>query len=59
MPKKEKRVGVVKIDSSLLGRVEEIIKKSENRFKFANKKQFIDIAVLEFLEKNKNGGKDE
>jgi len=41
----------VKIDSELLERVENFIKKSRNRIKYANKKQFIDLAVLEKLEK--------
>jgi len=40
---------VVKIDSELLGQVEEFIKKKENRLVYANKKQFIDIAVFEKL----------
>ena len=42
---------VVKIDSSLLNKVEDFIKKEENRLKFVNKKQFIDLAVHEFFEK--------
>lgn len=42
---------VVKIDSSLLEKVDNFIKKEENRFKYSNKKQFIDIAVHDFLEK--------
>jgi hypothetical protein len=42
---------VVKIDSELLKKVESFIKKSENRLVYANKKQFIDIAVLEKLKK--------
>jgi len=58
---KSKEISVVKIDSSLLEKVEKIIKKEENRFKFANKKQFIDIAVDQFLKteekKVKNGKK--
>jgi len=44
---------VVKIDSSLLADVEEFINKEENKFKFVNKKQFIDIAVSEFLQRTK------
>ncbi len=52
--KSKKDVGVVKIDSSLLNKVEEFIKKEENRLRFANKKQFIDIAVYEFLKKLEN-----
>ncbi len=42
---------VVKIDSKLLGEVEEFINKEKNRIIYANKKQFIDIAVLEKLKK--------
>lgn len=49
---------VVKIDSSLLSKIEEFIKREENRLKFVNKKQFIDNAVHEMLEKLiKEGGK--
>jgi hypothetical protein len=40
---------VVKIDAELLGEVEEFIGKRENRLKYAHKKQFINIAVLEKL----------
>jgi hypothetical protein len=42
---------VVKIDSELLDKVEEFINKKENRLIYANKKQFVDIAVLEKLKK--------
>jgi hypothetical protein len=51
---KKEKVGVVKIDSSLLEEVEDIINREENRLRFANKKQFIDIAVNDFLQKIKN-----
>jgi hypothetical protein len=52
MGNKKKEVGsVVKIDSSLLNQVEDFIKKEENRLRFSNKKQFIDIAVYDFLNK--------
>jgi len=37
----------------LLADVEEFINKEENKFKFVNKKQFIDIAVSEFLQRTK------
>jgi len=58
MVRKVKEQGsVVKIDSSLLNEVEKFVKKEENRLKFTNKKQFIDIAVYEFLRKNIKGGK--
>jgi hypothetical protein len=47
--------GVVKIDKELLSEVEEFINKKENRLLYANKKQFVDIAVLEKLKRgNKN-----
>jgi hypothetical protein len=42
---------VVKIDSELLKEVDEYISKPENKFKFVNKKQFIDIAVNDYLRK--------
>ena len=51
---------VVKIDSSLMEKVDEVISKEENKFRFANKKQFIDLAVFEFLKslsENKGGKK--
>jgi hypothetical protein len=40
---------VVKIDSELLAEVDAYISKSENKFKFVNKKQFIDLAVNDYL----------
>jgi len=39
----------VKVDSYLIMRIEKIIKKDENRFRFANKKQFVDVAVSQLL----------
>ncbi|MGD9276426.1 MAG: hypothetical protein PVJ67_04590 [Candidatus Pacearchaeota archaeon] len=41
----------VKIDSVLLAKVEEFICKEENRLRFVNKKQLIDLAVHEYLNK--------
>jgi len=63
MVEKVKEVkSVVKIDPFLLVKVEEFIKKDENKFRFTNKKQLIDIAVNEFLENEKkrmkNGKKE-
>ncbi len=55
---KSDKANVVKIDSSLLEEVEEIINKEENRLRFANKKQFINIAVYELLNKIKNENKE-
>lgn len=51
---------VVKIDSSLLSRIDEIIKKEGNKLRFVNKKHFIDLAVYEFLDKltKERGGKN-
>ncbi|VVB80524.1 Uncharacterised protein [uncultured archaeon] len=48
---------VVKIDSELLKKVEGFISEEENRLKFVNKKQFIDLAVFEKLEKERKNGK--
>ena len=47
----EKKDSVVKIDLYLSNKIEEFIKKEDNRLKFVNKKQFIDLAVHEFLNK--------
>jgi|TARA_Y100000310_G_scaffold149697_1_gene149037 hypothetical protein len=49
MGKIKENGAVVKIDSLLLKDIEKFIKKEENRLKFTNKKQFIDLAVHEFL----------
>lgn len=46
---KPKDTSVVKIDSDLLRRVEDFILIGDNKFKFVNKKQFIDLAVNEYL----------
>lgn len=52
MVKKSKDLGaVVKIDSSLLKEVEKFVNREENKFKFVNKKQLINLAVHEFLKK--------
>ena len=40
---------VVKIDSGLLAEVEAFIKLDENKFKYVNRKQFVDMAVADFL----------
>ena len=52
MAKKKETCSVVKIDSSLMKKVEDFINREENKFKFVNKKQLIDIAVDEYLKKN-------
>ena len=49
---------VVKIDPALLKKIDNFIRMEENKFKFVNKKQFVDVAVYEFLQKlGKNGKK--
>jgi len=42
---------VVKIDEGLLKRVKNLIKKKSMKIKYSNVKQFVNIAVLEKLEK--------
>jgi len=49
MNKLKDKSSVVKIDSILFRQIEDFIRKGENRLKFVNKKQFIDIAVNDFL----------
>lgn len=52
MAGKTKEAGaVVKIDFSLLKKIDDFIRKEENKLKFVNKKQFIDLAVFEFFKK--------
>jgi len=60
MKDKTNKDAVVKIDLEILRNVEELIAKEENRLKFVNKKQFIDLAVYEKLRREggiKNGRK--
>jgi Arc/MetJ-type ribon-helix-helix transcriptional regulator len=42
----------VKIDKSLLARIEKIVKDKFLCVRYANKKQFVNIAVLDLLEKS-------
>ncbi len=49
-----KKDAVVKVDSELLEDVEEFINKKENKLRYSNKKQFVDIAVYLLLEKEQN-----
>jgi hypothetical protein len=46
-----KKIAVVKIDPILLANVEDFINSINNKFKYANKKQFVDLAVFEKLKK--------
>ena len=49
------RDSVVKIDEALLTQVEEFINRKENKLIYANKKQFVNLAVLEKLKQSKRG----
>jgi len=53
MAEKGRKEAVVKIDFDLLKQVEEFINKKENKLKYVNKKQFIDMAVYDLLKKEK------
>jgi hypothetical protein len=50
MTKKSKDASV-KINLDLLKKVEDFIKLEKNKFRYVNKKQFVDIAVAEYLKK--------
>lgn len=50
---KLKKDAVVKVDSELLKEVEEFINKKENKLRYNNKKQFVDIAVHDLLKKER------
>ena len=41
---------VVKIDAELMRKIEELI--SENKFIYSNKKQVVNLAIIEFLSKH-------
>ncbi|HIJ98801.1 TPA: hypothetical protein H1005_02565 [archaeon] len=57
--KGKENASVVKIDSVLLEKVDQFIAKEENKYKFVNKKQFIDLAVNSFLYKMKGSKRDD
>lgn len=48
---RKKDNSVVKIDSGLLVEVEEFINLDENKFKYVNRKQFVDVAVADYLKR--------
>ena len=50
---KKKSDSVVKIDSALLLDVEAFINLDENKFKYVNRKQLVDIAVADYLRRMK------
>ena len=45
---------VVKIDSELLRDVEAFINLDGNKFRYANRKQFVDMAVADYLRRMKD-----
>lgn len=49
---------VVRIDSDLLDEVEAFIRLDANRFKYVNKKQLVDLAVSEFIAREKKRKKE-
>lgn len=49
----KKSDSVVKIDSDLLAEVEEFINLDDNKFKYVNRKQFVDVAVADYLRRKK------
>ena len=49
----KKSDSVVKIDSELLVDVEAFINLNENKFKYVNRKQFVDMAVADYLRRMK------
>jgi len=55
VPSEKKSDSVVKIDSDLLAEVEAFINLDENKFRYVNRKQFVGIAVAEFLRKERGG----
>lgn len=48
---KKKGDSVVKIDSVLLAEVEAFINLDENKFRYVNRKQFVDVAVADYLKR--------
>lgn len=52
-------MGSVKIDDDLLIRVENLIKRKDKKIIYAHKKQFVDIAVQNLLEKEENTKEEE
>lgn len=48
-----KKDAVVKVDLELINEVEEFINKKENKLRYSNKKQFVDIALYALLKKEK------
>ena len=51
----------VKLDKALLKRAKKLLKKTSQRIRYTNLKQFVNISVLKLLEENKaqKGGENE
>ena len=49
-------VDSVKIDTDLLKKVKALIKDKPHKIKYSSAKQFVDIAVLELLEREEKNG---
>lgn len=47
------RDSAVKMDSELLTEVEEFINLGENKFRYVNRKQFIDVAIADYLRRQR------
>ena len=48
----------VKLDSALLKDIKKLLKKTSQRIRYTNVKQFVNIAVLHLLEKEKEEKQD-
>ena len=46
----------VKIDEKLLERIGKLIKRKEKRIRYAHQKQFVNVAVLNLLEREEQSG---
>lgn len=44
---------VVKVDADILKKVEDFINRKENKLLYVNKKQFVDLAIYEKLQRGK------
>lgn len=45
----------VKINKDLLKRVEDLVKQKDKKIRYAHKKQFVEVAVLNLLESEESG----
>lgn len=47
----------VKINPDLLNRIKDLIKNKDKKIRYSSRKQFVDLAVLELLEKEEKNEK--